>query len=683
MDGRYTGAGLNCYCGSCGHRSGVCQLKVSLGRGDSMNKKVFSVIAVFMLSLSLCFGSGWAGGFRISGATPATINYFESATMTDGSQITVDAFFGAGYEGWRAFDSAPASFWSILTAQPHWIMYDMGVNNSNVVDTISLRANQANIGFNLMIVQGSQDSNTWTTIYSNSVANVLAQSVSTGNRSYYRYYKLIGLTTHWPNYCQYTTINLSAADYQSPVMLASNSPAPYNVSASAYFSETYAPWTAFSAGNDNVYGWITTAPLPQWIKVDMGSNVVFNGGFIVNQLNYGIENYTLDGSLDDSSYSTIQTGTFANVQSKQVFTNSNTTAYRYYRLTATSGHGAQIDLPELKYGHYKYQSGVTPANFKYPQWDNPLMTSATTPNGTASADTESYGASYAGWYAFDKADATLSRWASASAFPHWLQWDAGAGNSNVAVTLLIANIYYPEYTINAFLFQGSNDGSSWTNLISSNLVQTTTIAAYFQSFQVSNPAYYRYYRLYGTSGFTPPYANLEFAKFSSAKLISPTMTDSNSPSPYVVSASSAYTDTYYGVTCYGWKAFDNKSWNLDAGVGQRSQWVTANQSYPAWVKIDMGSNVLVNGFGYVCVGGQGFNDMQIAASLDDVTYTSLIQTNLNDTAASGNSTDYQHILTQNKTSYRYYKFTTTNAYNTAGYNVIAATEILLWQYELQ
>ena len=96
--------------------------------------------------------------------------------------------------------------------------------------------------------------------------------------------------------------------------------------------------------------------------------------------------------------------------------------------------------------------------------------------GTASASSE-YSASNAAARAFDD-DGT--HWSNAiSAFPAWVQYDRGAGNAAGAAFLeLRAYPPNPGYSPKLMRLQGSNDGATWTELLSVNITGYATSDAY-------------------------------------------------------------------------------------------------------------------------------------------------------------------------------------------------------------
>jgi len=110
-----------------------------------------------------------------------------------------------------------------------------------------------------------------------------------------------------------------------------------------------------------------------------------------------------------------------------------------------------------------------------------------TTGGTATADSV-YSASYIAAYAFD--DSFTTQWLSADvAFPHWLKYDFGNGNSK---TITKASITPYSNYVKDFKIQGSNNDSDWTDLFIGNHANNGSKEYY----EFTNSTAYRYYRIY-------------------------------------------------------------------------------------------------------------------------------------------------------------------------------------------
>lgn len=128
----------------------------------------------------------------------------------------------------------------------------------------------------------------------------------------------------------------------------------WTATASSYY-ETYTASNSFD--NDSNTPWVVTS-LPAWIKMDYGSSPRVIQRYKIQSHtagNYFPDDFTFQGSNDDSSWTTLDTQTNQGITTGQTktytFTNSN--EYRYYRLYVTSGTNADLsstntlNIPEL------------------------------------------------------------------------------------------------------------------------------------------------------------------------------------------------------------------------------------------------------------------------------------------------------------------------------------------------
>lgn len=132
-------------------------------------------------------------------------------------------------------------------------------------------------------------------------------------------------------------------------MTSDTTPSPNVVSAS---SEAGVGTEAFMAfDKDSVSGcWQVASGTTGWIKYDFGSALWAANGYTLTALtgNRAPKNWTFAGSNNDSSYTTLdtQTGiTFTDGQTK-TYSFTNSTKYRYYKLTITVGDTAPLELAE-------------------------------------------------------------------------------------------------------------------------------------------------------------------------------------------------------------------------------------------------------------------------------------------------------------------------------------------------
>ena len=179
----------------------------------------------------------------------------------------------------------------------------------------------------------------------------------------------------------------------------------------------------------------------------------------------------------------------------------------------------------------------------------PVMTSNTAPYGTAFANGTSSGSSYPIYYAFDGNDSTAWRYAATTVY-------IGYQFTNpicVKKIHIYAN-YNSSYTVK---LQGSNDNSTWTDLLSISIEGPTTIDE-----AVPNDGYYLYYRLYTTnsSSTTIQIASLQFYG-RSLNMSIPDMTSNTAP---------------YGEITYSSGVMSNDSYKTWGLFSSSYQWARSN-----------------------------------------------------------------------------------------------------------
>lgn len=160
---------------------------------------------------------------------------------------------------------------------------------------------------------------------------------------------------------------------------------------------------------------------------------------------------------------------------------TNLTTY-YYTVSAVNGGGESLNSAEV---------AMTPAA--------PLLNQAA--GGTASDWTgSSPGATEGPGKAFD--GTTSTKWYnSATSFPGWLQYNFGAGVNRTVVRYDVSSANdLPQRDPSAWLFQASNNGSTWTTLDTQS-AQTFSSRYQAQSYWITNSTAYQYYRLYITTNY--------------------------------------------------------------------------------------------------------------------------------------------------------------------------------------
>ena len=115
--------------------------------------------------------------------------------------------------------------------------------------------------------------------------------------------------------------------------------------------------------------------------------------------------------------------------------------------------------------------------------------------GTPSADSE-FGAGYEATKAFD--DNLGTSWVTTStACPHWIRYQFGSGKVIIQYSIY-PRTGYLDYSPKDFKLQGSNNGSSWTDIDSRTGI-TDWVAGVRKYFACTNSVSYTYYQIYITA----------------------------------------------------------------------------------------------------------------------------------------------------------------------------------------
>jgi hypothetical protein len=134
----------------------------------------------------------------------------------------------------------------------------------------------------------------------------------------------------------------------------------------------------------------------------------------------------------------------------------------------------------------------------------PAMTSNTAPSPYVASVSSEYSATYTAWYVFNKSASNYWRSATNQVADQWVQIDVGSGNEFAARKWRWRSDN-TTYSPKRFKLQGSNNGSSWTDLETSysavDYPQPGT-EVYSPWLFFTNNVKYRYYRMYIISGYS-------------------------------------------------------------------------------------------------------------------------------------------------------------------------------------
>lgn len=272
---------------------------------------------------------------------------------------------------------------------------------------------------------------------------------------------------------------------------------------------------------------------------------------------------------------------------------------------------------------------------------------------------------------------TATYYQNQNSVPCWIKYDLGEGVAKIGKKYTITlSSFGATYCPSAWLFQGSNDNTTWTTLDSQSGI-TWSSSYQKKEFEFINTTSYRYYMWYFTGGpiiciaefevmgstfqeplcyitsrkreryMMKPISSLNYTPFQNTPIIytgrgqwnSPTMVSNTSPSPYVTSAS-----TEYGSGYAAWKAFDKNG---------ATRWsTTSNTGVGSWIKMYMGSStdIIVTGCTMQAYHiSQRMSSFKVQGSKDNINWTDIYSggmdsnTNVQSFSFSNNISKYDYI----------------------------------------
>lgn len=163
-------------------------------------------------------------------------------------------------------------------------------------------------------------------------------------------------------------------------------------------------------------------------------------------------------------------------------------------------------------GYKKWVKGSPASGGNHTDIATPIMTSNTTPSGTASAS--SVQSTLNPWNAFDRS--ATGKWTSDSLTPAWLKYEFSEMKTIYKYTVSVDDIVNQCPT--AWTFDGSNDGTTWTQLDKRSGVTSWSSSVKKQEYLIQNPQQFMKYRMYITanqkSGYRVEVAELEMFEYS-------------------------------------------------------------------------------------------------------------------------------------------------------------------------
>lgn len=429
-----------------------------------------------------------------------------TSNTTPSGEALANAEATSAYAAWKAFDNVPVGttdYWGVNTSTG-WVGYHF--TNPVIIKRFTIRTGinttTPTYGVKTFKIEASNDgfvndvhelSDVFT--FNNAASEITADIQNNTAYLYYRVNCLSGFSYQGQEVCYVAKLQFYAYEYSSKyfygewalmpqVPTMTSNTAPYGVAfANQEYTGAYYAFTGNTSDTDNRWSSSNDTPVGDYVGYEFNNPIklsAFSAKFtpIVASVDYNIQGY-IDGEwVDLVSHITslsVSNQTIPNaplVSKARLYINAQT-------LDGASYYG---DVWELQFYAYAPKGNV------------PVMTSATAPYGEASASS-----SYSPcppWHAFDGSDQISGDnyvWASGDGVRVATLTYKSVSPIRVAM-LMIQNGIYTQKSVKDFIFQGSNDGSTWENLLSDSNPSTVGQKNYY-TIPDANRNYYLYHRI--------------------------------------------------------------------------------------------------------------------------------------------------------------------------------------------
>lgn len=318
-----------------------------------------------------------------------------------------------------------------------------------------------------------------------------------------------------------------------PVMTSNTTPSGEASASSVYSSsDMHQPYKAFD-GNSNTMWYTANNVGNAQIRYQLPSAKLVKRATVrpyysgTGVVGCALKSFTIKGSHDGTTWSEplYTSATLSNAEQTVDCALNNTTFYEYYEVDCTGSYRSDGEILIVEIQFYS-ELGITENSnaMSYIGLNNyasntllgdvnptiiPIMTSDTTPSGQAIASSEptSGGTTFYAYKAFDGNLSTL--WASSEVSPTY-NYIGYKFPSQKRVRK--ATVIFNQNT--TYTLQGSNDGSTWTNIVSGI---ATAFVKKEDTFDV-NYQYYRYYNVASSSGLGQSVEEITFHAYTTGWL---------------------------------------------------------------------------------------------------------------------------------------------------------------------
>ncbi len=285
--------------------------------------------------------------------------------------------------------------------------------------------------------------------------------------------------------------------------LSSNSQDGYEASASSQYDGNHAPFYAFDGASNTK--WASRGTGTQWLQIKLPTATISNVVQIISRSDGNFNNqaprdFEIRGSNDGETWTTLtsQIGVSWSSQGQiRRFDFENENAYLYYRLVITANNGGgDYSLGEFIIGNKirEYKRYLEKYDYLVPQ-----MSSNSQDGYVVSASSEF--PAHPAYMAFDRVNGDGNKWITntgVALIGSWLKIKLPA--AQVAHVFSIRDCGESRYMNRmpaGFKIQGSNDDSSWTDLVV--VTSTSWSLNETKTWSIENETAYQFYRLLITS----------------------------------------------------------------------------------------------------------------------------------------------------------------------------------------
>jgi hypothetical protein len=279
--------------------------------------------------------------------------------------VTASSFF-ATLPPWKAFDNS-TNYWIGTGGGVDWLQLDLGIGASATLSSYTIQVNvvpEPNRAPKNFTMKGSNDGTTWTTVDTQTnqtswTSGEIRTFTLGATSAAYRYFRLdITANNGDATYTQVaelhligTQITAQASDFAPHDLTSNSSHSPIVTSATSFFS-TLDAYHAFDGNLDGSHRWLGQGSGVDSLTINFGSGNTFTllGYWIalntsISEPNRAPKNWTIEGSNNGSSWTTIDTvtnetaWTSAESDVRSYTCDDITTAYQYFRLNITANNG--------------------------------------------------------------------------------------------------------------------------------------------------------------------------------------------------------------------------------------------------------------------------------------------------------------------------------------------------------